>query len=118
VDVTEWLGNELYAYVPFQPDAAVRAKLEELDRDLDGEGMRSQVVVALDPRSRVREGDRARLTFDPRRMHLFDPETGRTLTRDENEAARIDRENEEMRRQSLERARRAAGAAEEERQPA
>src|SRR5512144_1831885 len=34
VDVTEWLGNELYAYVPYEPDAAVRAKLEELDRDL------------------------------------------------------------------------------------
>src|SRR5690606_25023233 len=28
VDVTEWLGNELYAYVPFDPDPAVQDKLE------------------------------------------------------------------------------------------
>jgi multiple sugar transport system ATP-binding protein len=105
VDVTEWLGNELYAYVPFQTDAAVRAKLEELDRDLDGEGMRTQLVVALDANSKVREGRRARLLFDPRRMHLFDPESGVTLTRDDDEAARIDQENEDLRTESLERAR-------------
>ncbi|HEX5510207.1 MAG TPA: sn-glycerol-3-phosphate ABC transporter ATP-binding protein UgpC, partial [Actinomycetales bacterium] len=30
VDVTEWLGDELYAYVPFEPDPSVQAKLEEL----------------------------------------------------------------------------------------
>jgi multiple sugar transport system ATP-binding protein len=105
IDVTEWLGNELYAYVPYEPDDAVAKQLEELDRDLDGEGMRTQIVVALDAKSRVRDGQRAQLWFDPRRMHLFDPETGLTLTRDEDEATRIDTENEELRKQALERAR-------------
>jgi multiple sugar transport system ATP-binding protein len=104
VDVTEWLGNELYAYVPFEAEPAVRAKLDELDRDLDGEGMRTQLVVSLDAMSRVRDGDRANLWFDPARMHLFDPETGENLTRDEDEARRIDEENERLRQESLERA--------------
>ena len=48
VDVTEWLGNEQYAYIPFEADPASSAKLDELDRDLDGEGMRTQLVVNLD----------------------------------------------------------------------
>src|SRR5699024_10726210 len=58
VDVTEWLGNELYAYIPFEADASVQHKLDELDRDLDGEGMRTQMVVNLEARSRVKEGQR------------------------------------------------------------
>jgi multiple sugar transport system ATP-binding protein len=105
VDVTEWLGNELYAYVPFQADPAVAEKLAELDRDLDGEGIRTQLVVALDAMSRVRDGDRARLWFDPRRMHVFDPESGANLTRDDDEATRLGEENEKLRQASLERSR-------------
>jgi len=104
VDVTEWLGAELYAYIPFETEPEVAATLEELDRDLDGEGMRSQVVVALSAESRVRDGDRAELWFDPARLLVFDPESGKNLTRDDEEARRIDERNEELRRASLERA--------------
>ena len=104
VDVTEWLGAELYAYIPFETEQAVAAKLEELDRDLDGEGMRSQVIVALDAESRVREGDQATLWFDPARLLVFDPESGANLTRDEDAAREIDERNEKVRRASLERA--------------
>lgn len=104
VDVTEWLGSELYAYVPFDTHPDVAAKLEELDRDLDGEGMRTQLVVALSSESRVRDGDTAELWFDPARMLVFDPETGENLTRDEDMARKIDEENEEDRKAALERA--------------
>ena len=110
VDVTEWLGAELYAYIPFETDPDVAAKLEELDRDLDGEGMRSQVVVALQAESRVRDGDRAELWFDPRRLLVFDPESGANLTRDEDTAREIDERNEKARRASLERAQRRDGS--------
>ncbi|WP_347351999.1 sn-glycerol-3-phosphate ABC transporter ATP-binding protein UgpC [Intrasporangium sp.] len=105
VDVTEWLGNEQYAYIPFEPDPSVQALLEELDRDLDGEGMRTQLVVNLDARSRIREGDDAAFAFDPAAMHVFDPQTGTCLTRDEDRAAEIAREAEDDRRSSLARAR-------------
>ncbi|MBT0992833.1 sn-glycerol-3-phosphate ABC transporter ATP-binding protein UgpC [Cellulomonas sp. DKR-3] len=104
VDVTEWLGSELYAYVPFETSQEVAGKLEELDRDLDGEGMRTQLVVALDTESRVRDGDSATLSFDPAKMMVFDPESGDNLTFDEDAARTIDEQNEADRKASLERA--------------
>ncbi|MHA7133937.1 ABC transporter ATP-binding protein [Oerskovia turbata] len=110
VDVTEWLGAELYAYVPFEMHASVAEKLEELDRELDGEGLRTQFVVALNSASRVRDGDTTGLWFDPDKMMIFDPETGENLTHDQDEVDRLDRENEEDRRASLERAHAAAEA--------
>ena len=37
VDVVEWLGNEAYAYIPFEAPPEVREQLDQLERDLDGE---------------------------------------------------------------------------------
>ncbi len=104
VDVVEWLGAELYAYVPFDTHPDVAAKLEELDRDLDGEGMRTQLVVALSAESRVRDDDRADLWFDPTRMLIFDPESGENLSYDADAARRIDDESEQDRKAALQRA--------------
>ena len=105
VDQTEWLGNEQYAYVPFEVEGAVADKLDELDKELDGEGMRTQMVVNLDPRSRVREGDEGHFIFNPALMHVFDPETGDCLTRDDKKAAELAAQSEEDRQRALERAR-------------
>ena len=80
VDVVEWLGNEAYAYIPFEAPPEVQAQLDQLERDLDGEAMRTQLVVSLDGASRIKEGDEAELWVDSRQMHLFDPETGENLT--------------------------------------
>jgi multiple sugar transport system ATP-binding protein len=79
VDVTEWLGNEQYAFVPFEAPEDIAATLSELQSDLDSEQMRTQMVVALDPLSRVQ--DSVTLWMDPTRMHLFDPKSGENLTR-------------------------------------
>jgi len=105
VDVVEWLGADLYAYVPFETHADVAATLEELDRDLDGEGMRTQLVAALGAESHVRDGDVAALWFDPARLLVFDPGTGENLTYDEESARRSDAESVEDRRRATERAR-------------
>ncbi len=80
VDVIEWLGNEQYAYVPYDAPEGSDAGLHELEKELDGERMRSQLVVALDPASRIAHGSQAELWFDPRRMHIFDTGTGENLT--------------------------------------
>ncbi len=80
IEVTEWLGSEQYAYVPFEAPEDVQRQLTELERELDGESMRSQLVVSLDAASRVRDGETAELFVDASRMHLFDPASGENLT--------------------------------------
>ena len=82
VDVVEWLGNEQYAYVPFETDPKLLESLSELERELDGEQARTQLVVALEPSSRVVPGESAQFWFDPEDMHIFDAGTGENLTRD------------------------------------
>jgi multiple sugar transport system ATP-binding protein len=82
VDVVEWLGNEQYAYIPYEASTEALASLQELERDLDSERLRSQLVVALDPTSRIDDRSMASIWFDPRGMALFDPATGENLTRD------------------------------------
>jgi len=80
VDVTEWLGNEQYAYIPFEAPAEVEQQLKELARELDSDALRTQLVVSLNPTSHVREGEQADFWIDTSRMHLFDPESGENLT--------------------------------------
>jgi multiple sugar transport system ATP-binding protein len=80
VDVIEWLGAEQFAYIPFEAPPEVAVPLAELAAELDTEQIRTQLVVILDPESRIEEGREAQLWFDPGRMHLFDPETGDNLT--------------------------------------
>jgi multiple sugar transport system ATP-binding protein len=82
IDVTEWLGSQQYAYVPFEAPEDIRRQLAELERDLDSEQLRTQMVVSLDPSSRIRDGEKAQLWLDLTRVHLFDPRTGENLTRE------------------------------------
>lgn len=104
IEMTEWLGEVLYAYVPYETDATVKDKLSELDRDLDGESLRTELVVALDAMSAVRAGDAARLWFSPDSLHLFDPETGVNLTRDEAKAEKLEEDARAARKRALDRA--------------
>ena len=80
VDVIEWLGNEQYAYIPYDAPEHMVAGLQELERELDSERMRSQLVVALEPMSRISDNSDAKLWLDPRRMLIFDPQSGDNLT--------------------------------------
>jgi multiple sugar transport system ATP-binding protein len=82
VDVVEWLGNEQYAYVPYEAHEEIARQLADLERELDSEQIRTQMVIALDPMSEIRDGSTAPLWFNPRRIHVFDPRTGENLTRE------------------------------------
>jgi multiple sugar transport system ATP-binding protein len=93
VDVVEWLGNESYAYIPFEAPAEVQAQLTQLEKDLDGESMRTQLVISLDGASRIAEGDEAEIYVNSGHMHLFDPATGENITLDESKAGRVPTEN-------------------------
>jgi multiple sugar transport system ATP-binding protein len=80
VDVIEWLGDQQVVYVPFEAPEAIRRQLEELQRELDSESMRTQLVVKLDASSEVREGEDVELWMDPADLHVFDPASGDNLT--------------------------------------
>ena len=113
VDVTEWLGNELYAYVPYEAPADLAAQLRDLSRELDSDQMRTQAVVALDASSMITPGREAELWIDTAKAHIFDPATGRNLTRDEERAARLTRMAEEARAAQRAAQREAAGGGRE-----
>jgi multiple sugar transport system ATP-binding protein len=89
VDVVEWLGNETYAYIPFEAPPEVEAQLRQLERDLDGESMHTQLIVNLDGASQIRAGEEAEIWVDGTKIHLFDPESGDNLTVDHDHAGRV-----------------------------
>jgi multiple sugar transport system ATP-binding protein len=80
VDVTEWLGNEAYAYIPFEAPPEVQEQLQQLEKDRDGESVRTQLIISLDGASRISAGDDAEIYVDSSKMHLFDPASGDNLT--------------------------------------
>jgi multiple sugar transport system ATP-binding protein len=83
VEVLEPLGSDTYAYFALR-----NGSLQGSDPDRRGQGTAigtisgdaGQVVARLDAASGIREGQRADLWVDIDRTHLFDPESGRTLT--------------------------------------
>jgi multiple sugar transport system ATP-binding protein len=80
IDVREWLGDQQYAYVPYETEANVEGQLKELAREVDSDSLRTQLVVSLDSDSKVMEDDDTTLFIDTDKMHLFDPATGENLT--------------------------------------
>jgi multiple sugar transport system ATP-binding protein len=80
IDVREWLGDQQYAYVPYEAEAQVQDQLKQLAREADSDSLRTQLVVSLDSDSQVTEDDDATLLIDTDKMHLFDPSTGDNLT--------------------------------------
>ncbi|MDD7920069.1 ABC transporter ATP-binding protein [Actinomycetospora callitridis] len=105
VDVTEWLGDAQYAYIPYEAPADVTEQLKELSRELDSDQLRTQAVVSIDSTSRIREGREAEFWLDTRKVHVFDPKTGENLTRDAEAGRRLTEEAAEDRIEQVERAR-------------
>jgi multiple sugar transport system ATP-binding protein len=91
VDVTEWLGDSQYAYIPYEAPEAIAAQLRELARELDSEELRTQAIVSIDSTSRIREGQEAEFWLDSRKVHVFDPTSGENLTRDAEAGAELTR---------------------------
>jgi multiple sugar transport system ATP-binding protein len=91
VDVTEWLGDSQFAYIPYEAPEAITNQLRELSRELDSEELRTQAIVSIDSTSRIREGREAEFWLDSRKVHVFDPTTGENLTRDAEAGAALTR---------------------------
>jgi multiple sugar transport system ATP-binding protein len=85
IELTESMGAEVYVYFSFEGDKAESQHLEELAADagtaeVPGAGGGSQAVARLNPATKIEEGQRARLSVDTAKIHLFDPSDGSNLT--------------------------------------
>jgi multiple sugar transport system ATP-binding protein len=82
VEVVEWMGSELYAY--FRLERAGTGELRQLADDLEGVNVSEddvrEMVARLDVGSEVAEGEPLELWLDGRALHLFDAESGESLT--------------------------------------
>lgn len=84
IDVLESMGAEYYAYFVVESERVSSSELEELAQDAGAADLPhshegSQVVARLDAASKVRKGEETELWFNSWHLHLFDPETGRSL---------------------------------------
>src|SRR4051812_15528751 len=87
VSLVESLGSELYAYVEYDAGGAAQSEeLAELAADAGAADLpsteQSQAVARLEPTSNVKAGAPARLWVDTAKVHLFDPQSGGSLTVD------------------------------------
>jgi multiple sugar transport system ATP-binding protein len=110
VDVTEWLGDSQFAYIPYEAPEAITTQLRALSRELDSEELRTQAIVSIDSTSRIREGRDAEFWLDSRKVHVFDPSTGENLTRDAEAGAALTRMATEDREEEVQEARNRAGS--------
>src|SRR4051794_7438994 len=79
VDVVEWLGNQAFAYSPFEAPEEVQRQLLELERDLDGEALHTQLGISWEGWSGIKEGAEAEIWVDAAKIPLFAPTTGENL---------------------------------------
>jgi multiple sugar transport system ATP-binding protein len=87
VELREELGAEVNAYctvgVPRLQVAAVAIGDSEPDAaEIEEVPQIPSIVARLDPRTAIREGERARLRVDLDSLHFFDPDTGGSLRGD------------------------------------
>jgi multiple sugar transport system ATP-binding protein len=94
IDLVESLGSDLYAYFHVESEGVESDQLADLAEESIGEtGAASlregeeQIVARLDPASRIKRRERAQLWADTSKLHLFDPESGESLTRRDSEPA-------------------------------
>ena len=93
IDVIEWLGSELFAHFEVEGSAAdslsdLAADLEKVAIGVSGED-KAEVVARLDVRSEARERADQELWIDARAIHLFDPDSGRSLLASPDTEAKI-----------------------------
>jgi multiple sugar transport system ATP-binding protein len=82
IDLLESMGSEFYAYFDIKGESVQSEQLAELAADAgtaDMGGSDTTVTARLDAASEVTQGAETELTFNPGKLHLFDPESGQAL---------------------------------------
>src|SRR5947209_3769094 len=83
IDVIEWMGAEQYAYFSSGRGGGHGGAMAEVAQELetvDTASAADQVVARLDAASTIKEGEEAELSFEPAKVHLFDPDSGDNLS--------------------------------------
>jgi multiple sugar transport system ATP-binding protein len=86
LDLVESMGSELYAHFSLEGDQVQSQELQELAEDsgageVPSAGSQGAVVARLDAASKARRGEEIELWVDSTKLHFFDPESGRNLTK-------------------------------------
>jgi multiple sugar transport system ATP-binding protein len=86
IELTESMGSEIYAHFDFEGEGVEAEELRELQEDagtsdVPQSGTSGHAVARVDAGSDVRPGTRTRLWLDVRKLHLFDPSDGSSMTR-------------------------------------
>jgi multiple sugar transport system ATP-binding protein len=120
IEVLESMGSELYAHFSVESEAVQSKELQELAEDagageVPSAGEEGRMVARLEPASRVKQGEEAELWVDAERLHLFDPDTGASLT---SEGAEGDGSDQLKRAREQEQAQPEQAAGEQSEQPA
>jgi multiple sugar transport system ATP-binding protein len=86
LDIREDMGSEVYAHFPMKAPPVVT---DDVKQALGVEAVQAEVEAArrgnrrfiarLDRTTQAREGERVEFAVDTRRLHFFDPESGRGL---------------------------------------
>jgi multiple sugar transport system ATP-binding protein len=94
VDLVESLGSEVLVHFTVSAPIVLTEDTKELAADVGTEALeslegkaqeeKSIFVARLNPATKAREGERIELAVDTRRIHAFDPETGRGIYGDED----------------------------------
>jgi multiple sugar transport system ATP-binding protein len=90
IDLVEAMGAENYAYFHLEGTRVESAELEEVAADAglgevpSASGGETALVARLDERSKITQGSDAQLWVDTRRLYLFDPKTGKSLSRQDS----------------------------------
>ncbi|GAA2800538.1 ABC transporter ATP-binding protein [Crossiella cryophila] len=86
VDVLESMGSDKYAYFTVSGERASSAELEELAADAGLTDLASSategsaIITRLSAASAATEGHQLDVWFDPDKIQLFDPQSGKNLT--------------------------------------
>ena len=91
VDLIEAMGSENYAYFHLEGTRVESDQLEEIAQDAglgevpSASGGETALVARLNEQSKIAKSTDAELWVDTRRLYLFDPETGKSLAREDAE---------------------------------
>jgi multiple sugar transport system ATP-binding protein len=80
IDDVEWRGSSQLAYLGFEIDPDVEARLVEVEDLLDFDLFQSFLVAELAATNALRPGMSIRVVVPRGKVHVFDPETGENLS--------------------------------------